>query len=90
MQAEGGRSGPEPEAACEVVGPAGLEPAIAESQVTVGGGDAAHAPVSISTSASTVAPDGLLAEAIRLALASGVALPRDLRVDLARLLVEGA
>jgi hypothetical protein len=54
--------------------------------------DAAIATTANSTSASTAKPDGLVAQlaaAARQALAAGSPLPRSLRSDLARLLVDG-
>jgi integrase len=87
--AGGDRLGPEPQAICEIVGPAGLEPASAKSQVTVRTRDSDRTPGDNSTSASTVAPDAELVALIRRALATGTPLPRDVCVDLARLLAEG-
>jgi hypothetical protein len=84
--AGGDRLGPEPRAICEMVGPAGLEPAGAKSQVAVRTRDSDRTRGDNSTSASTVAPDAELVPLIRRALATGTPLPRDVCVDLARLL----
>ena len=73
-----------------VVGPAGLEPATTESQVADAPLVTQPDPRANSTSASTVAPVAELAALVRHALAAGLPLPRDLRVDIARLLVDGA
>ena len=69
-----------------MVGPAGLEPAITKSQVAEAARDSEHDLRANSTSVSTVLAD--LAATVREALAAGLGLPRQLRADIARLLVE--
>gem|GEM_PF-4185561 len=81
--------GPVPHATREKIGPAGLEPASTQPQVAVNALVSNPHPPNNSTYAGTVAPDTGLAALIRRTLAAGTSLPRDLCVDLARLLDGG-
>jgi hypothetical protein len=85
-----GRSGPERAEGDELVGPAGLEPAIASSQAFESSQVTESASDSTSTGASTPpAAAQQLAEAVREMLAEGrPQLPRSLRRELARLLLD--
>jgi len=87
--AEGGRVGPVPHAICESVGPAGLEPASTRTQVVDNARVSDPHPLSDSTNAGTVAPYVDLVALVRRAMAAGTPFPRDLCVDLARLLDGG-
>ena len=85
-----GRAGPEHTPSRELVGPAGLEPATAKSQAFESGQVTETASDSTSTGASTpLAGTQQLAEAVlELLAARRPQLPRSLRRELARLLLD--
>jgi hypothetical protein len=87
----GAREERRPRTAEEMVGPAGLEPATTDAQPVVDATLTNSTTAPHSTNASTVAPCiDIAALLLRRALEAQAPLPRDVRVALARLFVDGS